>query len=80
LPANYYHALFWLSLLRRLHAHPPDLGAAVVAIPLTRLPDELRSALEAAFAAGRPAVIDCPMDYRENLRLTKELGHITCAL
>jgi acetolactate synthase-1/2/3 large subunit len=42
--------------------------------------DELRPALETAFAAGRPAVIDCPVDYRENLRLTEELGHITCAL
>jgi len=42
--------------------------------------DELGPALEAAFAAGRPAVIDCPVDYRENLRLTEELGHITCAL
>jgi acetolactate synthase-1/2/3 large subunit len=42
--------------------------------------DELGPALEAAFAAGRPAVIDCPVDYRENLRLTEELGRITCAL
>jgi len=42
--------------------------------------DELGPALETAFAACRPAVIDCPVDYRENLRLTEELGHITCAL
>jgi acetolactate synthase-1/2/3 large subunit len=42
--------------------------------------DELGPALETAFAAGRPAIIDCPVDYRENLRLTEELGHITCAL
>ena len=42
--------------------------------------DELGPALETAFAAGRPAVIDCPVDYRENLRLTEELGRITCAL
>jgi acetolactate synthase-1/2/3 large subunit len=41
---------------------------------------ELGPALETAFAAGRPAVIDCPVDYRENLRLTEELGRITCAL
>jgi acetolactate synthase-1/2/3 large subunit len=42
--------------------------------------DELGPALETAFTAGRPAVIDCPVDYRENLRLTEELGRITCAL
>jgi acetolactate synthase-1/2/3 large subunit len=42
--------------------------------------DELGPALETAITAGRPAVIDCPVDYRENLRLTEELGRITCAL
>jgi len=42
--------------------------------------DELRPALETAFAARRPAVIDCPVDYRENLRLTESMGRFTCPL
>lgn len=36
-------------------------------------PSELRAALKEAFACGRPAVIDCPVDYAENLRLSDRL-------
>ena len=31
---------------------------------------------EAAFAGSRPAVVDVPVDYRENLKLTEELGRL----
>jgi acetolactate synthase-1/2/3 large subunit len=39
---------------------------------------ELRPALEQAFAANRPTVIDCPVDYSENLKLTDKLGKLVC--
>lgn len=34
---------------------------------------ELAPVLEAALACGRPAVVDCPVDYGENLRLSARL-------
>ncbi|MBI4402464.1 MAG: acetolactate synthase large subunit [Nitrospirae bacterium] len=36
-------------------------------------PSELAPILTEAFSCGRPAVIDCPVDYSENLRLTERL-------
>ena len=42
--------------------------------------DELVPILEDAFSQKVPSVIDCPVDYAENLRLTNELGHLTCPI
>jgi acetolactate synthase-1/2/3 large subunit len=39
-------------------------------------PADLRGALERAFAAGRPALVAVPIDYRENPALTERLGRI----
>ncbi|PSM46457.1 acetolactate synthase large subunit [Chroococcidiopsis sp. CCALA 051] len=36
--------------------------------------------LKAALADDVPAVIDCPVDYRENLRLTQKSGDLSCKL
>jgi acetolactate synthase I/II/III large subunit len=36
-------------------------------------PLELEPALKAALSCGKPAVIDCPVDYSENLRLSERL-------
>ena len=36
--------------------------------------DELQPILRDAFTCGRPAVIDCPVDYTENLRMMEKLG------
>ena len=41
---------------------------------------ELLPTLEKAFTAGEPAVIDCPVDYRENMKLTEKLAKIMEAL
>ncbi len=41
---------------------------------------ELRPALKQAFAAKRPVVIDCPVDYGENLKLTEKLGRLVCPI
>jgi len=41
---------------------------------------QLRGALEEAFSADRPAILSLPIDYRENLELTRRLGEITCKL
>jgi acetolactate synthase-1/2/3 large subunit len=40
-------------------------------------PSELRSVLTHALNCGRPAVIDCPVDYSENLKLTERLKSLT---
>ncbi len=36
-------------------------------------PSELGPALNDALSCGKPAVIDCPVDYSENLRLSERL-------
>ncbi len=41
---------------------------------------DLRPALEAAFACGKPAIISMDVDYSENLKLTSRLGEITCKI
>jgi acetolactate synthase-1/2/3 large subunit len=40
-------------------------------------PSDLGPALKAALACGRPAVVDCPVDYSENLRLSEQLKRLT---
>ncbi len=42
--------------------------------------DELVPILKDAFSQEVPSVIDCPVNYAENLRLTEELGHLTCPI
>ena len=42
--------------------------------------DELAPALETAFDSGRPALIDCRIDYAENLKLTDRLGRLVCPI
>lgn len=40
--------------------------------------DEFLPILNDAFTNKVPSVIDCPVDYKENFRLTERLGKITC--
>lgn len=42
--------------------------------------DELVPILKDAFEQNVPSVIDCPVNYAENLRLTEELGNLTCPI
>ncbi|MHC4235844.1 MAG: acetolactate synthase large subunit [Planctomycetota bacterium] len=42
--------------------------------------DELQPALEQAFGANRPTVIECAVDYGENLKLTEKLGKLVCPI
>ena len=42
--------------------------------------DELVPILKDAFDQNVPSVIDCPVNYAENLRLTEELGNLTCPI
>src|SRR6059036_1612785 len=55
----------------------PDLVALAQSFGAVGLrvshPDELRPCLAEAFRSERPVVIDCPVDYAENLRLTEFL-------
>jgi acetolactate synthase-1/2/3 large subunit len=39
--------------------------------------DELRATLERAFRVDGPSLVEVPIDYRENLRLTERLGALT---
>ncbi|MBD2465624.1 acetolactate synthase large subunit [Oscillatoria sp. FACHB-1407] len=41
---------------------------------------DLIPTLKAALAQDVPAVIDCPVDYRENLRFSKRAGDLSCAI
>ncbi|HED18656.1 MAG TPA: hypothetical protein ENI74_04035 [Gammaproteobacteria bacterium] len=43
-------------------------------------PDQLIPALEEAFRQPGPALIAVPVDYAENLKLTKRLGEIECTI
>lgn len=42
--------------------------------------DELLPILEEALQQDVVSVVDCPVDYRENIKLTEELGELTCPL
>jgi acetolactate synthase-1/2/3 large subunit len=42
--------------------------------------DELVPALESAFAGRGPCLVDVPVDYRENLKLTERMGQLVCPL
>jgi acetolactate synthase I/II/III large subunit len=39
---------------------------------------DLKPALEKAIALNKPVLIDCPVDYSENMKLTNRLGTIQC--
>jgi acetolactate synthase I/II/III large subunit len=40
--------------------------------------EDLKPTLEKAIAMNKPVLIDCPVDYSENMKLTKKLGNIPC--
>ncbi|MYL35384.1 acetolactate synthase large subunit [Pontibacillus yanchengensis] len=40
--------------------------------------EELKPTLEKAIERNKPVLIDCPVDYDENMKLTKKLGDISC--
>jgi len=42
--------------------------------------DDLQAILKRAFKSKKPVVIDCPVDYRENIKLTKRLGQLVCPI
>ncbi len=42
--------------------------------------DDLQEVLKKAFACDKPVVIDCPVDYNENVKLTKRLGQLVCPI
>jgi len=41
---------------------------------------DLIEVLNEAFSKDKPVVIDCPIDYTENIRLTKRLGKLVCPM
>jgi len=42
--------------------------------------DELLPTLKTALASNELVIIDCPVDYSENMKLTDKLGHLTAAI
>jgi acetolactate synthase-1/2/3 large subunit len=40
--------------------------------------DELLPALQSSLESGAPSLIDCPIDYRENEKLSQALGEVIC--
>ena len=43
-----------------------------------RAADELRPILQQALADNTVVVIDCPVDYAENMKLTEKLSKMVC--
>ncbi|WP_408009394.1 acetolactate synthase large subunit [Pseudalkalibacillus sp. A8] len=41
--------------------------------------EEFKPLLERAFELEKPVIIDCPVDFKENVRLTERLGNIICS-
>lgn len=58
-------------------AFAKSFGAAGYKVNKT---EELVPILKEALGQKVPAIIDCPVDYRENLNLTDKLGKITCPI
>ena len=42
--------------------------------------DRLKSVLREAMQCGTVAVVDCPVDYAENMKLTEKLGELVCPI
>lgn len=42
--------------------------------------DDLQVILKKAFKCNKPVLIDCPVDYSENVKLTKRLGNLVCPI
>ena len=42
--------------------------------------DNLQDIFRQAFKSDNPVVIDCPVDYTENVKLTKRLGELVCPI
>ena len=42
--------------------------------------DELKPTLEQAIADDTVVIIDCPVDYSENMKLTEKLGNLVCSI
>jgi acetolactate synthase-1/2/3 large subunit len=42
--------------------------------------DSLQEVLRQALKSDKPVVIDCPVDYSENIELTKRLGQLVCPI
>jgi acetolactate synthase-1/2/3 large subunit len=40
--------------------------------------DDLLPVLQEALASKQVCIIDCPVDYRENMKLTEKLGEMVC--
>jgi acetolactate synthase-1/2/3 large subunit len=41
---------------------------------------QLRDVLKDALAQPTVSIIDCPVDYSENLKLTEQLGNLVCPI
>ena len=42
--------------------------------------EDIQDTLRKAFTADRPVIIEVPVDYRENIKLTEKLGKIVCPI
>ena len=49
-------------------------------IPSVDAPEKLQDILKEALAQPTLSIIDCPVDYSENLKLTEQLGNLVCPI
>lgn len=41
--------------------------------------EEFKPIMEEALKMNKPVIVDCPIDYKENIRMTEKLGNIICS-
>jgi acetolactate synthase-1/2/3 large subunit len=42
--------------------------------------EDLPAILEEALSNDTVSIIDCPVDYRENIKLTEQMGNLVCPI
>lgn len=60
-----------------LVAYAESFGAKGYRVEST---EQLRPTLQRAFEDNTVVLIDCPVDYRENMKLTEQLGNLVCPI
>ena len=66
-----------MSPHRARERRSPDVGARGYRVETA---DELVPTLKQAIADDTVVVIDCPVDYSENMKLTEKLGNLVCPM
>ena len=53
-------------------------GARILEPSVLPFTQDLQDILREAIASDTVSIIDCPVDYRENIKLTEQMGNLVC--